>query len=173
MRVGIFHNHYVWRGGEDGVVALEVELLRKAGVEVQLFTVDNRDAKLGSLAGRLRVGLRARRSRACGPPRRGVPRARTRSTWPTCTTSSRCSRPPCTRLLHARGIPVVQTLHNYRLYCANGAFLREGRPCEDCVAAGPVERGASRLLPGLARADGGLGRGDRASAPPAHASSAA
>jgi glycosyltransferase involved in cell wall biosynthesis len=40
-------------------------------------------------------------------------------------------------LLHARGIPVVQTLHNYRLFCANGAFLRNGRNCEDCVAAGP------------------------------------
>jgi glycosyltransferase involved in cell wall biosynthesis len=31
----------------------------------------------------------------------------------------------------------VQTLHNYRLFCANGAFLRAGRPCEDCVGAGP------------------------------------
>lgn len=28
--------------------------------------------------------------------------------------------------------PVVQTLHNYRLLCANAMFLRAGRVCEDC-----------------------------------------
>jgi glycosyltransferase involved in cell wall biosynthesis len=31
------------------------------------------------------------------------------------------------------GIPVVQTLHNFRLLCLNGLFLREGRQCEDCL----------------------------------------
>src|SRR5688572_20580248 len=31
------------------------------------------------------------------------------------------------------GIPVVQTLHNFRLLCLNGLFLREGRRCEDCL----------------------------------------
>lgn len=136
MRVGIFHNAYVWRGGEDAVVALEVELLRKAGVEVKLFTVDNREAGLGSLAGRLRVGLRARRSR--GAARRvaeflaahPIDLAHVHNFFPLLT-------PALHELLHARGIPVVQTLHNYRLFCANGAFLRGGRPCEDCVAAGP------------------------------------
>jgi len=40
-------------------------------------------------------------------------------------------------LEQVRGVPVVQTLHNYRLLCANGLFLREGAPCEACVARGP------------------------------------
>lgn len=31
------------------------------------------------------------------------------------------------------GVPVVQTLHNYRLICPNALLLRSGRPCEDCV----------------------------------------
>ncbi len=31
------------------------------------------------------------------------------------------------------GIPVVQTLRNYRLICSNGYFLRSGRVCEDCM----------------------------------------
>ena len=30
-------------------------------------------------------------------------------------------------------MPVVQTLHNYRLVCPNGYFLRDGKICEDCV----------------------------------------
>lgn len=34
---------------------------------------------------------------------------------------------------HAAGATVVQTLHNYRLLCANGMLLRDERPCEDCV----------------------------------------
>ena len=31
------------------------------------------------------------------------------------------------------GVPVVQTLHNYRLLCPNGLFFREGQVCEDCL----------------------------------------
>ena len=31
------------------------------------------------------------------------------------------------------GVPVVQTLHNYRLVCAGALLTRNGRPCEDCV----------------------------------------
>jgi glycosyltransferase involved in cell wall biosynthesis len=32
----------------------------------------------------------------------------------------------------AEGVPVVQTLHNYRLLCPNALFFRDGRVCEDC-----------------------------------------
>jgi glycosyltransferase involved in cell wall biosynthesis len=34
---------------------------------------------------------------------------------------------------HDEGVPVVQTLYNYRLLCPAGTFLREGRICEECV----------------------------------------
>ena len=40
------------------------------------------------------------------------------------------------------GVPVVQTLHNFRLRCPAGTMFREGTPCEVC---GPG------LLPGIAR----------------------
>lgn len=33
----------------------------------------------------------------------------------------------------AARVPVVQTLHNYRLICANAQLFREGRVCERCV----------------------------------------
>jgi glycosyltransferase involved in cell wall biosynthesis len=33
----------------------------------------------------------------------------------------------------ASGVPVVQTLHNYRLMCANGSFVRDAKPCVSCV----------------------------------------
>lgn len=35
-------------------------------------------------------------------------------------------------------VPVVQTLHNYRLICPNGLLLRDGVPCEKCVGRMPV-----------------------------------
>jgi len=31
------------------------------------------------------------------------------------------------------GVPVVQTLHNYRLVCPNALLMRDGKPCEDCI----------------------------------------
>ena len=35
------------------------------------------------------------------------------------------------------GVPVVQTLHNYRLACLNGYLFREGAICEDCLGRAP------------------------------------
>ncbi len=31
-------------------------------------------------------------------------------------------------------VPVVQTLHNYRLICANGLLMRNEKICEDCLS---------------------------------------
>ena len=35
------------------------------------------------------------------------------------------------------GVPVVQTLHNFRMFCANALLLRNGRPCEECARCVP------------------------------------
>ena len=40
-------------------------------------------------------------------------------------------------LAAARGIPIVQTLHNFRLLCPQAMFLRDGRNCEDCLGRLP------------------------------------
>jgi len=40
------------------------------------------------------------------------------------------------------GVPVVQTLHNYRLLCPNALFFRNGQVCEDCL-------GKAIYLPGI------------------------
>ncbi len=34
---------------------------------------------------------------------------------------------------HNAGVPVVQTLHNYRLGCPNAMLFRQGMACEDCL----------------------------------------
>ena len=34
------------------------------------------------------------------------------------------------------GVPIVQSLRNYRLFCLNACFLRNDRVCEDCLGKG-------------------------------------
>lgn len=34
------------------------------------------------------------------------------------------------------GVPVVMTVHNFRLICPTGLFMREGKPCELCLERG-------------------------------------
>jgi glycosyltransferase involved in cell wall biosynthesis len=36
------------------------------------------------------------------------------------------------------GVPVVATIHNYKLACASGDFFRDGAVCHDCAAGAPV-----------------------------------
>jgi glycosyltransferase involved in cell wall biosynthesis len=134
MRVAVFHNRYVFRGGEEAVVDLEVDLLRKAGHEVHLFTTDSRDVR--SLRTRLRAGFSARwnaeiaRRVAAFLARHPVELGHVHNFFPLLS-------PAVHATLRRLGLPVVQTLHNYRLVCANGLLLRDGRPCEDCVSRGP------------------------------------
>jgi glycosyltransferase involved in cell wall biosynthesis len=33
---------------------------------------------------------------------------------------------------HAHGVPVVQTVHNYRQVCSSGLYFRDGHNCQDC-----------------------------------------
>lgn len=35
------------------------------------------------------------------------------------------------------GVPIVQTLHNFRIFCANGLLLRNGKVCEACLNRAP------------------------------------
>lgn len=38
----------------------------------------------------------------------------------------------------AMKVPVVQTIHNFRLLCPGATFYRDGHICEDCVEHGYV-----------------------------------
>jgi glycosyltransferase involved in cell wall biosynthesis len=136
MRVGLFHNRYRQRGGEDTAFDVEVDLLSKAGHQVEIFTVDNAQEIGRSPLAALRAGLRARwnpatvRRLEAFLSSRALDVAHVHNFFPLLS-------PALHVALHARRIPVVQTLHNYRLLCANGLMLRDGRSCEDCVARGP------------------------------------
>ena len=38
----------------------------------------------------------------------------------------------------AAGVPVVATIHNYKLTCANGTYFRDGAVCHDCAEGLPL-----------------------------------
>jgi glycosyltransferase involved in cell wall biosynthesis len=136
MRVGIFHNRYFERGGEDVVADAEAALLAKAGHEVHRLTADNREALTRSPLAPVRTAFTAHWNPET--PRQvdafldahPVDVAHVHNFFPVLSPALHWS-------LARRGVPVVQTLHNYRLLCANGLFLRDGKPCEDCVTRGP------------------------------------
>jgi glycosyltransferase involved in cell wall biosynthesis len=136
MRVAIFHNRYFQRGGEDAASDAEAALLAKAGHAVHRFTVDNREAIGGSVLGPVRTAFSAHWNPET--PRQvdafldahPVDVAHVHNFFPVLSPSLHWA-------LARRGVPVVQTLHNYRLLCANGMLMREGRPCEECVTRGP------------------------------------
>jgi len=136
MRVAIFHNRYFERGGEDVAADAEAALLAKAGHEVHRFTADNREAITGSRLGPVKTALGAHWNPET--PRQvdafldahPIDVAHVHNFFPVLSPSLHWA-------LARRTVPVVQTLHNYRLLCANGMLMRDGRPCEECVARGP------------------------------------
>lgn len=125
----MLHNRYLLPGGEDQSTAAEVALLRDYGHQVELLEQDNRDIEA---LGRARTALGTLWSS------RSFARIREKL------------RPGSFDILHVQnffplwspsvyyaasrcGVPVVQTLHNYRLMCVNSVFFRDNHLCEDCL----------------------------------------
>ena len=132
MRVLQLHNRYREAGGEDSVVRDETRLLRAAGHEVIEHHVSNPSGALAT-AGALVLSpsnpLSARAvKRIVASEHPDV--AHIHNTWYSLS-------PSVVQALKRSGVPVVMTLHNYRLFCANALLFRDGRPCEDCVGTHP------------------------------------
>lgn len=135
MRVLVAHNSYQQRGGEDAVVANECALLAQRGLAVDLLTVSN-DAIDGTMA-KLRAAIdvaydRSSHALVAERIRRFRPDVlQVHNFFPRLT-------PAIYDAAREAGVPVVQTLHNYRIACAAATFLRDGRVCEDCLGRSPV-----------------------------------
>ncbi|MCC7209051.1 MAG: glycosyltransferase [Anaerolineae bacterium] len=129
MRIMMVHNHYKQPGGEDVVFAAERDMLRSQGNHVIEYRVHNdltaREGKL-QLAAETVWSPRSRRSIADLIDLTRPDVAHFHNTFMLISPSAYYA-------CHARGIPVVQTLHNYRLICPAAILFRNGHICEDCV----------------------------------------
>jgi glycosyltransferase involved in cell wall biosynthesis len=132
MRILQVHTLYREEGGEDAVARAEAELLRRAGHELVPFIAHNPEATVPAAASLLVSAWNpvvARRIRAVAEQVRPDV-AHVHNTWFALS-------PSVIAALGAAGVPVVMTLHNYRLLCVNASLFRDGRPCEDCVGTHP------------------------------------
>lgn len=132
-KVLVVHNGYQQRGGEDSVVASEMALLQDHGHEVELYQRHNDEVNGMSRVRLLADTMWSRRT--VQDIQALVARHRpdvihVHNTLPLVS-------PSVFWAAQGVGLPVVQTLHNYRLACLDATFLREGRVCEDCLGKLP------------------------------------
>ena len=133
MKILVAHNSYQNRGGEDAVCESEITILRDAGHEVIEYLRQNDEILGYSFFEKARLGLSAswsaRTSRDLQDilARESPSVAHFHNTFPLISPSAHYA-------CRAAGVPVVQTLHNFRLLCPGGNLFREGRVCEECVS---------------------------------------
>lgn len=133
MKVLVVHNSYQHRGGEDSVVEAEVALLRANGHEVRQYLKHNNE-----VAERKRISLLQETmwSRAT-VVELGLSMNKWRPDVVHVHNTLPIISPSVFWVCSASKVPVVQTLHNFRLMCPQAMFLRDGRPCEECLGKLP------------------------------------
>ncbi|GAB4422669.1 MAG: glycosyltransferase [Bacteroidia bacterium] len=129
MRILIIHNYYQQRGGEDTVVATESALLRARGHEVELLTFHN-----DSIAG-WKKALYLFKS-IYNPAAARQVRARIGAFRPDVVHVHNffyVASPAIFYAARQAGVPVVMTLHNYRLICPSAFLYHEGQVYEESI----------------------------------------
>jgi glycosyltransferase involved in cell wall biosynthesis len=129
MHILSIHNRYQIRGGEDESRAAEENLLRQMGHQVDSYEENNDQiAKLSAL----NLALKTVWSEAS---RQIVRQTLRQSTYDIVHVQNffPLISPAVHYAAKAEGVPVIQTLRNYRLLCPNALFFRDGRVCEDCL----------------------------------------
>jgi glycosyltransferase involved in cell wall biosynthesis len=129
MNILIAHNFYKQPGGEDQCMAAEVAMLKAHGHEVTQYCLRNDSIDTMSS---LEVAGRTIWSRSSFRELRHLFRTRRpqivhfHNTFPLIS-------PAAYYAARAENVRVVQTLHNFRLSCANALLFRDGKVCEDCL----------------------------------------
>jgi glycosyltransferase involved in cell wall biosynthesis len=134
MKIVQVHNRYrsAAPSGENRVVDQESQALRDNGHEVISFERDSDDivqwpaAKRASVPGRLVWSPEARRALTATLRAHKPDVVHVHNTFPLLSAAVLFA---CREV----SVPVVATIHNYKLACAAGSFFREGAVCHDCA----------------------------------------
>lgn len=129
MKIIVAHSFYREAGGEDSVVASEIDLLRRHGHEVFEFFCDNKKLESGFIV------FSAIKSVWSWPVYRDMRQliAMTRPDVVHVHNTFPAMSPAVYWAAVRSSVPVVQTLHNFRLFCLQAMFLRDGKVCERCL----------------------------------------
>lgn len=156
MKIVLVHNRYrsAAPSGENRVVDQEGQALRERGHEVIPFERHSDDIEQWPAARRAAVPARVVWSREAHRALTAVLRGHkpdlvhVHNTFPLLS-------PAVLYACRDASVPVVATIHNYKLACASGDFFRQGAVCHDCARGLP--------WPGLRH---GCYRGSRAATAP-------
>jgi len=129
MKILLIHNHYKLAGGEDVVVDNEQRLLERNGHKVIRYYAHNDSVdKMGKVGASLNtVWSRTSFQQLDAVIRDTKPDVAHFHNW--FMMISPAGYDACRK----HGVPVVQTLHNYRLICPSAIFYRDGHVCEECM----------------------------------------
>src|SRR5689334_18436199 len=129
MNILVAHNTYQQPGGEDQVFFAETALLEAYGHRVIRYQLRNdevdRKSKISLFADTVWNRRTAQELRELIREER-VQLLHMHNTFPLIS-------PSCYYAAQREGIPVVQTLHNYRLICPSANFYRDEAVCTDCM----------------------------------------
>ncbi|MFZ4683204.1 MAG: glycosyltransferase, partial [Terrimicrobiaceae bacterium] len=132
MKIAYAFNYYQQHGGENMWYNSEPDLFRARGHEVVIYSRDNKEIESYSLPQKLALFWQV---------------AWSRKTYDDFSSLLRRERPDVVHVYNTlalispaifyacrdAGVPVVQTLYNYRLVCPAATLLREGKVCEECL----------------------------------------
>jgi len=136
MKILLVHNFYQSSSpsGEDAVFKSEAELLKKHNVDVITFERHN-DAIVTGM-NKLKTAFTTAWSRKTYKELKYLlikerpDLAHFHNIWYLISPSAYYA-------CRDAGVPVVQTLHNFRMFCVNGLLMKDNRVCEDCTGHYP------------------------------------
>ncbi|MGA8489215.1 MAG: glycosyltransferase [Terriglobales bacterium] len=131
MKILLVYNNYQDPGGEEVVFGKERHLLEEGGHEVFEYRRHNNEIKNYStlkrlsLIGRTVWASDSYRDFTALLQEKKPDVVHVHNTFPLIS-------PSIFWACRSEGVPIVHTLHNYRLLCPGANFFRSGKPCEDC-----------------------------------------
>jgi FkbM family methyltransferase len=132
VRILLVHNQYQQPGGEDVVFEQERHLLERSGHEVLVYQRSNLEMEEHSLVQRLAM---AKNIISAADTKVELTRllAREKPQLVHIHNTFVMVSPSIYSTCREANIPVVQTLHNYRLLCPAASLFRDGQICEECM----------------------------------------
>jgi len=129
------HNYYQIPGGEDTVVANEKKMLEEHGHKVVLYTRNNAELKTMNLLQKMLLPFTTIFNPKTYREIKKIIKKEKIDIVHVHNTLNLVS-PSVYYAAKAMKVPVVQTIHNFRLLCPGATFYRDGHICEDCVSKG-------------------------------------
>ena len=129
MQILSVHNNYQLRGGEDESRESEQRVLREMGHQVDVYEDNNDRIKEFNAVHLAWRTIWSRESHAA------IAQQLSGSSYDLMHVQNffPLISPSIYYAAKAAGVPVIQTLRNYRLLCPNALFFRDGHVCEDCL----------------------------------------